>query len=118
MLSDATDKLKIPGSVGVIPTDTVYGIVARAEDREAVKRLYALKARENKPGTIIAADMAQLEELGFKHRYLKAVEQYWPGALSVIVPLSDPNLAYLHQGKMSVAVRLPDNVPLNKMLKQ
>jgi len=31
------------GGVGVMPTDTVYGLVARAEDPEAVARMYALK---------------------------------------------------------------------------
>ncbi len=118
MLKDASNKLKIPGSVGIIPTDTVYGIVARAEDEQAVNRLYKLKSRDNKPGTVIAASLEQLEHLGFKHRYLKAVEQFWPGAISVIIPLSDPNLKYLHQGKMSLAVRLPDSSELKRLLSE
>src|SRR5665213_2242664 len=92
------DKLQRPAAVGVIPTDTVYGIVARAADHEAVARLYKLKKREGKPGTIIAADIDQLVELGIKRRYLKAVEQFWPGALSVNIPSTDPELAYLHLG--------------------
>ncbi|HZL07625.1 MAG TPA: Sua5/YciO/YrdC/YwlC family protein, partial [Candidatus Dormibacteraeota bacterium] len=52
------------------------------------------------------------------HRYLKAVEQFWPGAVSVIIPCSNPDLAYLHQGKMSLAVRLPADPKLQKLLKQ
>ena len=44
------------GAVGVMPTDTVYGLVCQATNESSVARLYALKARENKPGTIIAAD--------------------------------------------------------------
>ncbi len=110
--------LNEPGAIGVIPTDTVYGLVARAADKEAVARLYALKSRENKPGTLIAANIEQLEELGLKHRYLKAVEQFWPGAVSVIIPAADPALAYLHQGKMSLAVRIPADKKLNKLLQQ
>lgn len=107
-----------PGAIGVIPTDTVYGLAAQAADREAVARLYKLKEREAKPGTLIAASIEQLEELGLKHRYLKAVEQFWPGAVSVIIPAADPALAYLHQGKMSLAVRIPANPKLQKLLKQ
>lgn len=99
--------LNKPGSVGVIPTDTVYGLVAKANDKEAVSRLYGLKDRVNKPGTLIAANIDQLVELGIKRRYLKAVEQYWPGELSVIIPCTNKDLEYLHLGKNSLAIRIP-----------
>jgi len=110
------DHLQKPGTIGIIPTDTVYGVVARAVDTAAVKRLYELKKRDQKPGTIIAASIEQLESLGLKHRYLKAVEQFWPGAVSVIIPVSDPRLTYLHQGKQSLAVRLPELPQLRALL--
>jgi tRNA threonylcarbamoyl adenosine modification protein (Sua5/YciO/YrdC/YwlC family) len=109
-------QLETAGAVGVIPTDTIYGLAARAADETAVNRLYAVKSRENKPGTIIAASIDQLEELGLKHRYLKAVEQFWPASLSVIIPCADPALSYLHRGKMSLAVRIPANKDLRKFL--
>ena len=118
MFNYVPDFLQKPGAVGVIPTDTVYGLVARAADQAAVKRLYALKQRENKPGTIIAASIEQLEVLGLKHRYLKAVEQFWPGAVSVIIPVADPSLDYLHQGLRALAVRIPDHPELLKLLEK
>jgi L-threonylcarbamoyladenylate synthase len=113
----AQDLLR-PGAIGIIPTDTVYGITARATDQAAAARLYRIKGREDKPGTVIAASLKQLEELGLKYRYLKAVEQFWPGAVSVVIPASDPKLAYLHQGKMSLAVRIPDDKTLQGILSQ
>ena len=116
LLKDLASDFQKPGTIGVIPTDTVYGVVARAADPEAVARLYALKHREGKPGTLVAANMEQLEELGLKHRYLKAVEQFWPGALSVIIPCADPALTYLHQGKMSLAVRIPAKKEFQELL--
>jgi len=109
-------QLKNEGAVGVIPTDTVYGVVARAGDKHAAERLYQLKRRENKPGTLIAADIDQLEALGLKRRYLTAVERYWPGPVSVIIPCADPALSYLHRGKMSLAVRLPGDKNLQALL--
>jgi L-threonylcarbamoyladenylate synthase len=118
MFNDIAQQLQSRGTIGVIPTDTVYGVVARAADEQAVARLYALKHREGKPGTLIAATIDQLEQLGLKHRYLKAVEQYWPGALSVVIPCANPALNYLHQGKMSLAVRLPDSPELQALLLQ
>jgi len=117
-LNDATliDLLK-NGSVGVVPSDTVYGLMANAHDQAAVARLYALKDRDLNPGTIIAASVAQLELLGLKARYLHAVEQYWPNPLSVIIPCGE-ELAYLHLGKSSLAVRIPADEALRTLLMQ
>lgn len=93
------------GKVGVIPTDTVYGLVCLATNEQAVKRLYALKSRDKKPGTVIAASTEQLIALGVKARYVKAVEQFWPNPLSIIIPIG-AELGYLHLGKQSLACRV------------
>ena len=111
--STAAQKLSQPGTVGVIPTDTVYGLVARAADEAAVNRLYALKSRESKPGTVIAANIDQLVTLGIKRRYLTAVEQFWPGAVSVEIPHS---ITYLNQGTGRQAFRIPDDPDLGRLL--
>lgn len=115
-LSDCTTLLN-DGCLGVVPTDTLYGIVCRAADEVAAKKLYQLKNRESKPGTIIAASSSQLEELGFKHRYLKAVEHLWPNPLSVVLPCGD-NLAYLHHGLQTVAVRIVADKKVKDLLEQ
>jgi L-threonylcarbamoyladenylate synthase len=105
------------GAVGILPTDTVYGLVCAAKNRSSVERLYSLKSREHKPGTIIAADIEQLADLGLKRRYLKAVEGFWPGAVSVIIPTGE-ELDYLHQGMHGLAVRVPDNENVRALLIQ
>ena len=110
------DSLK-NGAVGVVPSDTVYGLMTNAHDQAAVARLYDLKHRDQNPGTIIAANVAQLEALGLKARYLRAVEQYWPNPLSVIIPCGE-ELAYLHLGKSSLAVRIPADESLRALLAQ
>lgn len=84
------------GKVGVMPTDTVYGLVARAADPMAVARMYVLKQRDHKPGTVIAASAEQLVELGVPKSHLDKVSKWWPNPLSVETPLGD-NLSYLHQ---------------------
>jgi L-threonylcarbamoyladenylate synthase len=115
MFSDVARKLQTAGAIGVIPTDTVYGVVARAADAKAVTRLYALKRREQKPGTIIAASIDQLVELGIKRRYLTAVSQFWPGAVSVEIPHS---IDYLNQGTGRQAFRIPSDERLLALLTQ
>lgn len=117
-LAGSARLLSLDGAVGVMPTDTIYGVVCRAADKTAAERLYKLKAREDKPGTIVAANIEQLVEIGIKRRYLTAVEQFWPGAISVIVPCADQALTYLHRGKMSLAVRIPDQKEFRSLLEK
>jgi L-threonylcarbamoyladenylate synthase len=109
--------INCPGSVVVMATDTVYGLVARADDKQATTRLYALKKRQSKPGTLIGLDIDQLVSLGITRRYLVAVKQFWPGPVSVIVPCSKPELSYLTQGLSSLALRIPDDQFVEGVLK-
>jgi len=105
------------GKVRVLPTDTVYGIVARAEDKEAVAKLYRSKHREGKPGTVIAANIGQLEALGVAREYLDTVAYLWPNEISVILP-ADATLDYVVQGKGSLAMRIPRDPALQQLLAQ
>ncbi len=105
------------GAVGVLPTDTIYGVVASARIPEAVQRLYTVKHRHSKPGTVIAADIDQLVDLGIPRRYLKAVEQFWPNPISVVIPLGKEH-EELHLGKMSLACRIPRSEKLQELLRK
>lgn len=117
-LSDpALPKLLQEGAVGVLPTDTVYGLVCSAANVESVTRLYALKSREHKPGTIVAGTLQQLIDLGLRARYVKAVEAYWPNPLSVVIPCGE-ELHYLHQNVRSLAVRIPLDDTFRELLAQ
>jgi L-threonylcarbamoyladenylate synthase len=103
------------GAVGVLPSDTLYGLMACAANQKAVERLYALKSRDHKPGTIIAANIEQLVDLGIKARYLKAVEQFWPGAISIETPHS---IDYLNMSTGRQGLRIPDDAALRAFLEQ
>jgi tRNA threonylcarbamoyl adenosine modification protein (Sua5/YciO/YrdC/YwlC family) len=103
--------------VGVIATDTIYGVVARAQDPDAVEKLYQIKKREGKPGTVIAASPEQLRALGIAKEYLDNVAHLWPAPLSIVLPVGD-DLAYVHQGKDSLAVRIPADENLRAILQQ
>lgn len=72
------------GGVVVIPTDTVYGLAARPDRPEAVRRLYSIKSRDAaKPIALLTADAAAAENfIGSKAAGVGA--KYWPGALTVV----------------------------------
>lgn len=107
------------GAVGLIPADTVYGLVAKADNKAAVQRLYDLKQRadQGKPGTVVAATIEQLIELGLHEQTLRAFAHLWPNPLSIVVA-TDPGLGYLDQGLGDLAVRIPNYQQLQELLKQ
>lgn len=117
MGKDITDCINVllNGGIAVIPTDTVYGVVCRAADEQAVKRLYELKDRQNNPGPVIASSIDQLVDLGIKRRYLTAVSQYWPGKISIEIP---HDLNYLNQNTGRQAFRVVDDKNLIKILER
>jgi len=103
------------GEVGIILTDTIYGIAARATDQNAVERLYKAKSREKKPGTIIAASVKQLEELGISKDDLQKVAYLWPNPISVVLTVKP---GYLDQGIGSLAVRVVADSSVQATLEQ
>lgn len=92
------------GGVGVLPTDTVYGLVCDAANGNAVAKLYTLKSREQKPGTTIAASADQVIALGISTNAVRKVEQFWPGVS--IELLWENRGQYLHQGTGRSAFRV------------
>ena len=105
------------GAVGVLPTDTVYGLVASARNPRAAAGLYKLKRRENKPGTVIAASCEQLIQLGVEQKYVDNAKAFWPNQISIILPV-DPKLDYLSQGVGSIAFRVVADDALRSLLEK
>lgn len=105
------------GAVGVIPTDTVYGLVAHAQSRSAVERLYSLKPRELAPGTIIGASIEQLTELGLDTPSLDKIRHLWPAPLSVVID-AQASPPYLRQTRTTLPVRIPALVEIIQLLEQ
>lgn len=105
------------GAVGVIPTDTVYGLVAHAQSRSAVERLYSLKPRELAPGTIIGASIEQFTELGLDTPSLDKIRHLWPAPLSVAID-AQASPPYLRQTRTTLPVRIPALVEIIQLLEQ
>lgn len=120
MKPDNLEHLKL-GGVGVIPTDTIYGIVAQAFRPKAVDRIYDIKGRDgNKPFIILISSLDDLRK--FKVCLSEEDKVFllrcWPGAVSVILPVPSPELEYLHRGSKSLAFRLPNKPDLIEIIKE
>jgi L-threonylcarbamoyladenylate synthase len=109
------------GGVGVMATDTLYGVVAPVLNRAAVERVYQLKHRRpSKPCIILISHYEDLAGFGIEVTpgLRRQLSEYWPGPVSVILPCPRADLAYLHRGTRTLAFRLPAKPALRRFLQQ
>lgn len=109
------------GKIGVIPTDTIYGICGSALNKKTVEKIYQLRDRApSKPMIILISDIQDLKKfnLFLSEEIEKKLKSLWPNPLSVVLPLHDPNFYYLHRGTNSLAFRMPNNPLLLNILKK
>ena len=106
------------GGVALLPTDTVYGLVASPLHPAAVAKIFTLKGRDAaKALPVLVADIAQIRALGVALTpRSKALLEMHLGGLTMVLPLSTPP-AWL-AGRAEVAVRLPDEAALQTLLHQ
>ncbi|MDP6857643.1 MAG: L-threonylcarbamoyladenylate synthase [Candidatus Nitrosopelagicus sp.] len=108
------------GGVVIFPTDTVYGIGCDPYNENAVARIYELKNRDDtKPLPILGYSKQFLENIvEFDEITNKITEKFWPGRLTIVLPLKDDKLKKLSRGTNTLAVRVPNNKCVLTFLKQ
>jgi L-threonylcarbamoyladenylate synthase len=109
------------GGVGIIPTDTLYGVVGSALKKEAVERIYELRKRDlKKPMIILISSVGELKLFGVKTNSAqkKILKKLWPGKVSVILDCPLKKFEYLHRGGKTLAFRLPKDKKLLAILKK
>ncbi len=115
------EKFLRSGGIGILPTDTLYGIVGRAESKEAIARIYQVKQRNlKKPLIVLISSFLDLKKFGIKlgAEEKKRLERFWPGKVSVILPSASRKFSYLHRGRKSLAFRLPKKKRLLELIKK
>ena len=92
-----------------LPTDTLYGLCALAQDTRNLKKLYAIKGRRPGKGTPVL--IGHLDHLSTLTRPLgeklwERLYLLWPAPLTLILPAREDTSPFLAEGD-SVAVRFP-----------
>ena len=97
------------GGVVALPTDTVYGLCARADDPAAVERIYDIKQRDPAQAMpVFVADVDQAREIAdFNDTAIALASAFWPGALTIVVPASDTYTSRALAGGRTIALRAP-----------
>ncbi|MGB7372502.1 L-threonylcarbamoyladenylate synthase [Erythrobacter sp.] len=99
------------GGLVAIPTETVYGLAARADDATAVARIYEAKERPSfNPLIVHVRDVAQARQFGILSDRAEALaKQHWPGPLTLVVPRREgcglPDV--ITAGLPTIALRVP-----------
>jgi len=104
------------GSIGLVPTDTIYGISSRALDKSAADRIRQVKGRSHsKSFIVLISDIKMLDLLSISASQASAVKKYWPGPLSAIfrAPLAPD---WLRAADGTLAIRLPDYGGLRQLI--
>ena len=108
------------GGLVAVPTETVYGLAARADDPHAVARVYAAKGRPaDHPLIVHVADASALDHWAASiPEYARALaDAFWPGPMTLVVKRSDRAGDFITGGQDSVAVRVSSHPLMDETLR-
>jgi L-threonylcarbamoyladenylate synthase len=108
-IAAAADRLAA-GELVAFPTETVYGLGARADDDAAVARIFAAKGRPADHPLIVhvaSRDAARYFCPALPPAAERLMAAIWPGPLTVIVPRHRARAAAAAGGQASIGLRMP-----------
>lgn len=101
------------GGIVAVPTETVYGLAARADNDEAVAKIFAAKGRPGfNPLIVHIADMDQARSLAhFSDEAERVAAEIWPGSVTLVLPRRlDSGLAGAITASLpTIALRMPSH---------
>lgn len=100
------------GQLVAFPTETVYGLGARADDDAATDRIFAAKGRpRGHPLIVHVASLDDAQHFGDLSRpeAQRLVDRFWPGPLTLIVPRREGVAAAAAGGQASIGLRMPSH---------
>lgn len=110
------------GAIVAVPTETVYGLAARADSVEAVAAIYRAKGRPDfNPLIVHVPDLAAAEALAdLDDRARALAATFWPGPLTMVLPrrADAPIAAAVTAGLPTLAIRCPAHPVMQAILRE
>lgn len=99
------------GGIAAIPTETVYGLAARADSETAVERVFAAKGRpSDNPLIVHVPDIDTARSIAeFDDRAGRLLNRFSPGPITLVLPYRTDVATAARAGLRSVALRIPDS---------
>ena len=104
-----------------IPTETVYGLAADAENEAAVARIYSVKGRpQDHPVIVHIGSVEYLNKwaINIPDYALKLAKEYWPGPMTLILERSEIAKDFITGGQETVGLRVPAHVTALALLEE
>ena len=100
------------GGIVIFPTDTAFGIGCRMDRENAVSRLFEIRKRPREKAVPVLADSIEMvkeyvSEIPEDAKLL--MEQYWPGALTIVLKANSNVSLLVRGGGDTVGFRIPNN---------
>ena len=115
------EKILETGGAVILPTETVYGLFAKALDEQAVEHVYALKRRpRDKAMNLNVGDFETILTYSKDQPpYLKKLyDQYLPGPLTIILKANNSVPAWINSGLSTIGFRLPNHPKTLELIKK
>lgn len=129
-------QILLADGIVIVPTDTIYGMLASASSKKAIEKLYVLRKRDTKkPCIVLISQISDLESFGIKtsQKVQNILHTLWNDtdsisqkrktlqaygvlsiefeinshAITVVLPAPSNSLMHIHRGKKSIAFRIP-----------
>ena len=119
-IAAAVALLRRGGVVG-LPTETVYGLAADAENENALRKIFAIKGRPADHPLIV--HIASARDLGIWASQVPDIahvlaENFWPGPLTMLVRRAERTSLVATGGRETVAIRVPAHAVALDLLRE
>ena len=113
-------RLILAGEPVAVPTETVYGLAADATNAKSVARIYEAKGRPTfNPLIVHVRDLQAAEEIGeFENEARLLAGRYWPGPLTLVVPLREHSgiASIVTAGLPTIGLRVPAHPAMQALI--
>ena len=108
------------GKLVAFPTETVYGLGARADSNIAIKRIFDVKGRPTfNPLIVHVASIEMAKDIAiFDDQSNQLLKAFWPGPITLVLPLKrNSSISKLVTADLStVAIRFPSSIIAQRIL--
>ncbi|MCR4324986.1 MAG: L-threonylcarbamoyladenylate synthase [Candidatus Curtissbacteria bacterium] len=118
ILIDAQPNIKVAakiinsGGILIFPTDTVYGIGAKFDDKDAVDKIHNIKGTpDTQPFPVLVESLNQAQKIAqINNTAHELIKKHWPGGLTIVTKPKD--------GKSKIGLRQPNHEELLAIIRQ
>ena len=97
--------------VGIIPTDTVYGLCVNALDKDLIRKIYKIKKRDfDKPLVLFVKNKEEINKFAFVDKISeKLIDKFMPGEITIILKKKETCPDVSLKKFETVGFRIPNN---------